>query len=704
MKSKASLRELPVRGIYRTATDSLISDFYVPCLSRSILYDRAVGFFSSSMLIEAAFGLSGLIRNGGRMRLVIGHPLSDDDWVAVKEGTRLAAIQDQIHRDLLEVLERAGSERSVHSLQLLSWMVATGSLEIRFAYRRCGMYHEKIGVLQDADGNQLVFHGSANESANALLPSRNFESLAVYPSWNDELFKEYGAPFVAGFRSLWANTTPDVISLPVPSDFYEALLSARTVPDLPPDLDLELALAANTPAIQAPELPRLPATIAGRRYALQPHQENALQSWRANSYAGIFALATGAGKTITALHAATRFAEQGYPIALIVAVPYQVLAEQWVEVMSHFRMKPIKAFYSKESWYSELERAVSAFRAGATPFLSIVVVNETLASREFQIAVSSIPSDGLLFVGDECHHHASESWVGRIPENAKFRIGLSATPWNPGQTANRARLERLYGPVVATYSLRDAISAGVLCEYEYFWVQCAFDDDEAEEYERLSVAIAALVAQDDGAQNPALLAKVQSLAARRARLLGSLRNKSDKLKSWLSCTQPTPHTLFYCGEGQHPLELDEGTGRNVDAVIGQLAGRGWRIGRITAADSVAERRRTLDSFDDGLIEAIAAIRVLDEGFDIPSCRSAFLLASSTSHRQYVQRRGRILRRAPGKEHAKLIDFVAIPSRHQIEKNRAVWRRQIETELARVREFVQLSRNSTSQQVSINCAP
>jgi superfamily II DNA or RNA helicase len=698
-----SFRNLPLKGIYRTATDSLVRDFYLPCLSQASQYDRAVGFFSSSMLIEAALGLSGLIKNHGRMRLLIGHPLSDDDWNAVKEGIALSSIQNQLATDLAEMLERAGSERTVHSFELLSWMVATGSIEIRYAFRKVGMYHEKIGILKDSDLNQIVFHGSANESANALLPTRNFESLAVYPSWKEDVFSEYGTPFVDGFEDLWNNKTPDVYSVAVPSKFYEDLLNFRKGKHSPPDLEYEAIWAeyAFLPPASGDD-PRLPRTFFGQTYSLRPHQEAALSRWMANSYSGIFALATGSGKTVTALHAATRFANQGYPLVLVVAVPYQILAEQWIDVMGHFGMRPIKAFYSRDQWKPRLDQAISAFLAGASKFLSVVVVNDTLASEDFLRCLSLIPSEQLFFVGDECHHHSARSWLDRVPTGAKFRLGMSATPWNPGRDEHKAVLEQLYGPVVATYSLRDALQDGVLCQYSYHWIPCNFDDDEAEEYERISLRIATLVAQDPERSSPPVQTQIQSLFARRSRLIGALRDKTNQLKRISMEFNGTPHTLFYCGEGQHPLEIEGGNGeRVVDNIIRHLASDGWKIGRITASETASERNRILSSFDDGIIDAIAAIRVLDEGFDIPSCRLAFILASSNSYRQYIQRRGRVLRRAPGKDAAIIYDFVAVPSLDLLRRNKTIWRKQIAVELTRMREFVVLSNNAESQQIQIN---
>jgi superfamily II DNA or RNA helicase len=694
-----SFKDLALKGVYRTSTDSLIRDFYLPCLSSAAQYDRAVGFFSSSMLIEAAFGLSGLIRNKGRMRLLIGHPLDDDDWNAVKKGMSLAGIRNQIEKDLALILERAGGDRSVHSLELLSWMVATHSIEIRFAFRKAGMYHEKIGVLTDGESNHIVFHGSANESANALLPTRNFESLAVYPSWKPEVFSEYGAPFMHGFASLWDNLTPDVYSVGVPSEFYEKLLQYRAQEHLPPDLTYEAILFQPPLGVEEqPSLPYLPSTLAGQAYKLRSHQEMALSRWSANSYNGIFALATGSGKTVTALHAATRFSAQSYPLVLVVAVPYQILAEQWAQVMRRFGMQAIKAFYSRDQWKPALDQALSAFLAGASKFLAVVVVNDTLSSEAFQSCLSLVPPSSLFFVGDECHHHSATDWLTRIPPGAKFKLGMSATPWNPGQADSKRVLEKIYGPVVATYGLADALQDGVLCQYAYYWVPCAFDDDEQEEYERLTSNIASLIAQDPGRGNPRIQTAIQALFSTRARLLGSLRDKTRQLQRLLDLADIEPHTLFYCGEGTHPID---GGNRTVDETLAFLDRSGWKTSRITAAETASERERILGCFDEGIIDAIVAIRVLDEGFDIPSCRTAFILASSTSHRQYVQRRGRVLRQSPGKSHATIYDFVPIACRAQLEKSHSLWRQQIGAELNRVREFVALAKNSESQQLDIN---
>jgi superfamily II DNA or RNA helicase len=185
-------------------------------------------------------------------------------------------------------------------------------------------------------------------------------------------------------------------------------------------------------------------------------------------------------------------------------------------------------------------------------------------------------------------------------------------------------------------------------------------------------------------------------------LLGALRDKVNQLRVALKSFQRHPHTLFYCGEGQHPLDRDNAASqRMVDTITLLLSQMHWKISRITADESVTERSRVLRGFDDGFVDAIAAIRVLDEGFDIPSCRTAFILASSNSYRQYIQRRGRVLRHAPGKETAVIYDFVAVPSPALLKRKQTIWRRQLTAELSRVRDFVSLATNSEGQQIDIN---
>jgi superfamily II DNA or RNA helicase len=386
---------------------------------------------------------------------------------------------------------------------------------------------------------------------------------------------------------------------------------------------------------------------------------------------------------------------------LVVAVPYQVLGEQWFDVMNFFSMSPVRCFYSQNAWLSSVQAEITDFNAGVIKFLALIVVNETLKSEKFQECMARISPDKLFFVGDECHRHASAEYNNIIPKMARFRIGLSATPWNPGREFEKSILTSYYGPVVSIYSLQDALADDVLCPYIYDVVPCEFEEDEAALYLQITNELNLMVARTGQAPTPNQLVGINILAARRNRLVGSLRKKYYVLQEHLRNFPPKSHALFYCGEGSHPIDVgDADAERNIEKITSLISSSGLSVGRITAAETSAERKRILASFDDGWIGAVAAIKVLDEGFDLPSCRIAYLLASSTSYRQFVQRRGRVLRRAPGKRSATIIDFLAVPTRAQYLDNKELWKRHLISEYRRIKEFIELSGNKDEAELKL----
>lgn len=309
---------------YNSEEDSIIKDFYIPYLAEAVSYDRAVGFFSASMLTYAAQGLSKFASNHGKMRLIIGHQVEEDEFEAIKKGEHIKETLDKLNFDFEKTLNDVSNDIFSCRLQLLSWLVATNRLNIKFAIRRRGMYHEKIGILKDKEGNKIVFQGSANESQMALLPDFNFESISVYPSWETDIYSKYGATYESRFERLWNNEAKETVVVDVPSEIYTQLASVYKALSPPPDYIEELLfdeLSGEKKKVQF--LPVLPKILGASVYELKGHQKKALSNWKSNDFNGIFALATGAGKTITALHAATQIANHPnqHQLALLVAVP-----------------------------------------------------------------------------------------------------------------------------------------------------------------------------------------------------------------------------------------------------------------------------------------------------------------------------------------------------------------------------------------------
>jgi len=288
----------------------------------------------------------------------------------------------------------------------------------------------------------------------------------------------------------------------------------------------------------------------------------------------------------------------------------------------------------------------------------IIVVNRTLQGDGFQGCLELVDEKNLFFIGDECHHHANENILKSLP-NARFKIGLSATPWSRRENERKELLQEFYGSVVANYSIEDAIQQKVLCPYEYHPLIVRLSEYEMENYDALSQRIGTLMAiRESGGQisETELTSKMMA----RQRIIGSASEKFTKLEEMLDESPITNHTLFYCGDGSVELdEVDEPV-RDVERTSTILNRRGWKTSRFTAEQSYKQRGLIMQNFLNEQINAMVAIRVLDEGFDVPSCARAFLLASSTNERQFIQRRGRILRQYLGKKKAVIYDFIVLP--------------------------------------------
>ena len=687
--------KIKLKSTYNSEEDSIIKDFYIPYLGEAVSYDRAVGFFSASMLTYAAQGLSKFASNQGNMRLIIGHQVEEDEFEAIKKGEQLKETYEKLNIKFEEVISSVSTDIFTCRLQLLSWLVSTNRLKIKFAIRRKGMYHEKIGVLKDEEGNKIVFQGSANESQMALLPDFNFESISVYPSWEADIYEKYGSKYETRFERLWSNEAKETIVVDVPSDIYTQLASVYKARTPPPEYIEQLLFDELTGAKKKVQLlPILPKILGSSEYQLKDHQKKALGNWKSNDFNGIFALATGAGKTITALHAATQLANHQEHLTLIIAVPYQNLADQWCEVMELFSMTAIRCYMSKANWQLNLSIAISDFNLNITkPFLAIVVVNRTLSSAAFQLEIQRIKPDKLLFVGDECHHHASKNIIKKLPE-AKFRIGLSATPWSSKEEEKESILKSYYGGIVAEYPIADALKDNVLTPYQYFIHVFYLTDEETERYQQLSVEIGKLIAAREQGEviNEQLL---MAFSMKRARIIGSAENKFAELGVILNKLKVDKHTLFYCGDGsvideRINEELDNLSVRDIEQVATILQQHGWKSSRFTADESLKERRRIIENFKDGFIDAMVSIRVLDEGIDIPACKQAFLLASSRNERQFIQRRGRILRKSEGKQFSIIHDFIVLPSENIYEDD--CLKKLIDSELDRLIEFAHVAIN------------
>ena len=464
------LRDLPLKAVYRSESDNLLEDFYIPALRVSTRYDRAVGFFSASMLSLAAQGLSSLIKADGRMRLIVGGELTAEDAEAIERGYDLRELKNRCADILIKTIDQIAEDLTRQRLESVSWMIANGSLDIKIALKQRGMYHEKIGIITDERGDSVIFQGSANETPSALLPDFNFESINVFQNWRPELTDHF-KPYVDGFEMLWDNRSKKAVVIDFPEAVKERLVRiAKTLSSVPSE-DVEIDLwqrLLSKEETNSRFAPKLPITVNGVAFAIRPHQSQALYAWRAQSFKGILELATGAGKTISALYGVTRVFEAAKRLFVVIAVPYQNLADQWTIEAASFSMRPVVCYGGFQSWKEELLQQIHLFEIGALHFACAIVVDKTLQGSEFQSCVSRIDGDALMFIGDECHHHRTPKMNAALPSQARYRLGLSATPDAYFGGGGSDLLTEYYGEVCFRYDLKQALQDGILTPYNYF--------------------------------------------------------------------------------------------------------------------------------------------------------------------------------------------------------------------------------------------
>lgn len=698
------LKDINLKSVYRTGKDDLLKDFYLPALKHAKFYDRAVGYFSTSLLAYALKGISSIVQNDGKMRLIVGYPLDDEEFEALKEGENLKSISKILNLELEKIIDNASTGIEKSRLQLFSLLIATNRLQMKFAFKAKGMYHEKIGIIKDTQGNRVLFHGSANETTNAINPDLNFESITVYKSWQPKVYKEYASNFEIGFDDLWGGNDNNIFTIDMPSGMYEKISKlyrdkSTIINESSYD---EIKLISDLKVVTDNHYPVIPTSIKDNKFQIYAHQREALQNWFSLGKKGLFRLATGSGKTITAMYGISTIFNEARPckMLLVVAVPYQALAEQWVEELALFNMKPIKCFSSKQSWENKLSDKISLLQNGDIEFLSVVVVNRTLTTKRFFSMISRIKNENIFFVGDECHHHANANAQNYLLR-ASFRMGLSATPfiddedWEYDDEPNveKELLTEFYGNVVAEYSLANALADGILTPYHYHLVLVQLTIDESQIYLELSKEIARLMAIDKSKSNVALSNAIR----KRNKIISNANMKSIVLDNLLSNTdfKDKSHTLFYVGEGS--ALFDESTDKvkqkditQLEAISKVVVKNGWKPSKFTALENRTARKSIMNSFVEGSIDALVSMRVLDEGIDIPQCRRAFILASSRNSRQFIQRRGRILRRSEGKESAEIFDFIVLPNSDS--GSDQAFRKLVFRELKRVMDFVRLASN------------
>ncbi|MEO3781755.1 DEAD/DEAH box helicase family protein [Actinocorallia sp. B10E7] len=688
--SPPGLRFCGVKGHYRSDREDVVANFYLPVFDVATRYDRAVGYFTSTSLALLARGLENFTERGGTMRLVASPHLTEEDITDIERGYDLRAV---VERATLREFDSDQPDSILDGLGLLGRLIAEGTLDIKLAFveqhGKIGIYHEKIGIFYDAASDIIAFTGSSNETYGGLIA--NFESVEVYCGW----VQGDGARAVRlkdDFQALWDNQTPHLRIEHFPSVARERMVQlGKERPGCHlPGTDDALAFLPQ-PALGLARL-SLPAGMTVR-----PYQRQAVEAWLGQQGRGILKMATGTGKTKTALIAATQLAnvqrQREEPLLVVVVAPLIHLVDQWVTEVEAFGVRPVAVYESSSKWQPVVEDQLHEARMGQRPVVVLVVTNDSFTGARFQSVLSrnTLP---MLIIADEAHHLGSSSRRAALPASAIYRLALSATPERWFDDEGTDALIGYFGPIAFELGLAQAIEMGALCRYHYRPRLVELTDRETALYLELTGQIAKRMAAGDRLDDTDPNSPIGFLLRQRAGVLGHAEGKLAQLRMDLGERSSSWFQLIYCAEGNRPSEVGEPPGPNQLKDAMNIVGNQLHLSAYPyVADTPRRRRQELlrrfATGDD--LRVLVAMRCLDEGVDIPDARVAYLLASSSNPRQFIQRRGRILRRAEGKDHAEILDYLAVPPA-QAPINFDVERALLVREFARAHEFGKLSDN------------
>ncbi len=699
------LRNLPnLRPIYFLPEDDLVGQVLVPALREAQAYDCMIGFFHSSSLREMAPGLAEFLgRPVGTMRLAVSPYLSEEDQEAIRLGSE--SEPEVLARRLEELYGSAKTDSGAlvqHTLACLAYLIASHRIEIKVVLVKGGLFHPKIRILSDGS-DSLAVHGSNNLTLSGL--TTNFEQITVSRSWGGADQELVVRRLESEFKDIWTNNKGSHIrAFDFPQALRERIIKEYGTKNPPTPADFWEAWNTEGPRRRRSMDP--PADRPQRVFSIPSgvqyqegdfaHQGQAIEAWEAAGRRGVLEMATGSGKTITALIAARRLADWVHPLLITVAVPYLPLVSQWADAVKAFGLEPIipGGATRRADKLVRVSDAARKLKLGVSDVECLVITHDLLCDVDFQAAVRRHNVAALL-IADEVHHLGAPGFRASPPDSFQYRIGLSATPTRQYDEAGTAELFAYFGDVVFQFTLEQAIGT-CLVPYDYYLHEVQLTEAEVEEWLTLTEQLRKRgwkFTQEEGQVN--LPPDIQRLLIRRRFILEQASNKLAVLKDVLQKEdlRSIRHTLIYASDkGREQLE-------NVNRLL--MEDLKLRIHQVTQEETSNGRlaQHILDNFARGdSLQVLTAMRVLDEGLDIPEVSTAYILSSTTLERQWVQRRGRILRKSPrtGKQFAVLHDFVVVPpSGVPTEHLGHDATRIVEMELKRVLEFAKTSRNASS---------
>lgn len=656
----SGLDTMPVKHSYKHARgDRPIEDFLIPALSLSVLYQRAAGYFNSTVLSQLAPGIVKLVENGGKVQLLTSHELSAKDLTALEASEEDPENWKQLVEDFNTSFDLI-SEIEQHNVRAMLWMLEKKYLEIKVVVPRkrllgesafdISMYHPKFGIFTDSNGRQIAFAGSLNETVNGWF--YNIENMNVFTDRNGTQ-KQYLSDFQEEFDRYWAGDAGSgwaVLSLP--EAVAKKIISANGAEEPGPRTGLPPA----KPGQQNTRRPRA-------------YQQEAIDEWMHAGRVGLLRMATGTGKTFTAKQCIARCREDAESLLTVLIAPYQHIADQWAEELDEFLPLDLS---NTPGWRKVLQGISADVVLGRETHVTVIAVKNTAGTDDFENIIGKLAPnfEHFLLVADEVHWMGASAYRKGLSDLADWRLGLSATPVRYFDDEGSDFLEEYFKSeerdqaTVYDFPLSKALDyideetgKPILAPYRYLLRFVELTEEEQESYQSYTRTIG-MYSNRRLTEEEAR--KLQNARNQRAMILKKAANKIPALKELVSelGLDGFNFSLIYCSESSQMEEAGK-----------VLTDAGLDFQRITSAESAraskkrrgkSEREEIIESFAKGRVQTLLSIDCLDEGVDIPAARAGFILASSGNPKEFIQRRGRLMRQHPGKEKADIYDFVAVP--------------------------------------------
>ena len=725
---------------YKTQTPWEPVGFFSECLCNASRFDLMLGFFSSSAISVLADGFATFLHNGGRMRLIINDILTDSDKDAIEKGVGDALLEGVFDLSDIGALRDTLSERDRHFFECLSWLIRNEKIEIKIIAPLSGegIAHTKCGVFSDGL-SKVAFDGSVNFSRTALI--ENKESLTASCSWDgdieiakikdieNEFSKTFGGndPSVryldaSAIRTRVTESFKDKELVELLDDEAKLIENQKKNQDLPVSVKMALEKAKDKvqkaiskyrciPVVEVnTDGPHFPYPSGPREY-----QKIAFENWKANGQKGLFAMATGTGKTITSLNCLYEiYKHSGYYKALIL-VPTVTLVDQWeIECRKFGFDNIIKVCSRNKSWKNDIDRLKATEAISSKNGLSYVIIG-TYASygkTDVHQELNEFSKKQVLLIADEAHNMGAPNIQHKLIGIPYLRrIGLSATPERQFDDTGNRSIRKFFGAeegYTYEYSMEEAIHNGVLCEYYYYPHVVRLTDAEMEEYAKISARLAKMynfskeTFDKDNDILTMLLIKRKRIIHKASKKMGVFK---EILQDRIAEKGDLRYTLVYVPEGNFPdtyaadtydahdvIKDDPDSEHLIDEYTQAIREAGSRITVKQFTSQSSDREQTLKDFASGQLQVLTSMKCLDEGVDVPRSELAIFCASTGNPRQFIQRRGRILRTHKDKEFATIHDLIVIPEVNPESDSYRMEKNMVRAELSRVKNFAMLSRN------------